>query len=1002
MRVTAQEVLDFYDETMLSLTIDQALEKALSFAGASKEIPNLVYQELLGKLGVDEGEAFTLALAAQGIRVVPEEGIQMASNINIDLLKKKVRAAVLRDGCLYEDAYYDICRDVNGRAVGEFNSWLMNAQVVMKRNPLRKRKKPGQETEYKKDVRKMVQHPDVRKMASKVTSSYHLNKALDELADDEYFEKDKTDFMPPWISREADFSTRHDPLLKQIRNDPRTQINWMERSEIQALLESAGFAVYDNESDEDLREALYQAVEAGDITLEASKKTATKLSDSDAIDFVMVGFEETNEVEHGSGQYTEELKKAIKDFEDALWYALDEWVDAHQNELADTSDESSNTADMYNESVDVYFTLNGEGVGIWDGRWDHFFRDPEKSIPELTVFLKEKLGKYADETGGGSVNEAFTNAVLGSEEFDDEAPQSGLTAADKQSKYRLTISDELRKGIRPQGSELMEEDVGRKLATGFGKCLPIDIGKRIWLKDYGFVMENDEKRDKRKGVVTAGIEDLQVGKEPIACPECGTKYEYEDTVCVECGTPRDNAHDAFYEDHTVGGQTMAGKKTAKNLTTMATPDLSDAVEAVSWWVPEVELGQIEEYVYGALENFVSEHVTDGARWDEWLGDKFTARNFFELSARKTAQRIEEEKRQLEDTIRSRQNQIPGWKKLLDRVRKALDFSELAEVWESIKGTPAFAKKEGNLRVTADDNYPDLKEHMVYTIGRTINKPELRGKKVVFLGWVSAVRGDIRRAKVALLNDDGSQGEEYLVNAYHIINASKKEGNLRVTAAHLYTVIVSTAPNADFSQERNKDPWYAAEQYGNVIGITHGKPKTVWDVKQFEIDIFEEEKLRALENDSRFTIDKVTPTASAAKIDPVEAHIKSIASTFDKAVILIDNDEAKAISAYIANDDIQKTAGLEVFDTIQEKEGMLFPFDSAQHVTFYMGKVKFPIDILFLLDNGLGDLSVKKVVANVQPGSNKQWSCSDTTHVLELVGGTSKKLGVEVGTVCSLV
>lgn len=61
-----------------------------------------------------------------------------------------------------------------------------------------------------------------------------------------------------------------------------------------------------------------------------------------------------------------------------------------------------------------------------------------------------------------------------------------------------TIADEIRKGIRLNGAELRPEDLRRFLDTGFGQVLPIDIGKRVWLRDYGLTMENNEQRDARK------------------------------------------------------------------------------------------------------------------------------------------------------------------------------------------------------------------------------------------------------------------------------------------------------------------------------------------------------------------------------------------------------------------------------------------------------------------------------------------------------------------------
>lgn len=64
---------------------------------------------------------------------------------------------------------------------------------------------------------------------------------------------------------------------------------------------------------------------------------------------------------------------------------------------------------------------------------------------------------------------------------------------------RQAIESQIKEGSRPQGTELKESDVGFPLAWqgGFGQVLPIDVGKRVWSKNYGLVMENNEQRDKR-------------------------------------------------------------------------------------------------------------------------------------------------------------------------------------------------------------------------------------------------------------------------------------------------------------------------------------------------------------------------------------------------------------------------------------------------------------------------------------------------------------------------
>lgn len=56
-------------------------------------------------------------------------------------------------------------------------------------------------------------------------------------------------------------------MKKNKSNEVWKQINWLSREKIVSLFESAGFAVFENEDIQDLREALYDNVESGDITL---------------------------------------------------------------------------------------------------------------------------------------------------------------------------------------------------------------------------------------------------------------------------------------------------------------------------------------------------------------------------------------------------------------------------------------------------------------------------------------------------------------------------------------------------------------------------------------------------------------------------------------------------------------------------------------------------------------------------------------------------------------
>lgn len=201
-----------------------------------------------------------------------------------------------------------------------------------------------------------------------------------------------------------------------------------------------------------------------------------------------------------------------------------------------------------------------------------------------------------------------------------------------------------------------------------------------------------------------------------------------------------------------------------------------------------------------------------------------------LAKKLKAQRIDEEKRQLEDTIRAREDQIPDAQSLLQRVRKAFDFSDLRNIWEEIKMLPAFAT------------------------------------------------------------------------------------------------------------EATKDPVEASIQ---------------------------------------------------------KSARKEFQTATSKKKVQFENC---SFTAHVANTELQKAAGLEAFDELQPNEGMLFPFDNPYRVTFHMGAVKFPIDIIFLMEDPTA-LKVAKIIHNAQPGAIEHWSCPHTSYVLEVVGGTAKKNEIKIGSEC---
>lgn len=102
---------------------------------------------------------------------------------------------------------------------------------------------------------------------------------------------------------------------------------------------------------------------------------------------------------------TPKLQGAVERYESQLVKVLERWIKLHPPKSGMGFGDVWNADAPYN----VLMTLRGEGVGIWDGRWDAFYSEAE--IRELQKYLNKELAKVADNTGGGWLNEAFDSAV---------------------------------------------------------------------------------------------------------------------------------------------------------------------------------------------------------------------------------------------------------------------------------------------------------------------------------------------------------------------------------------------------------------------------------------------------------------------------------------------------------------------------------------------------------------------------------------------------------------
>lgn len=101
---------------------------------------------------------------------------------------------------------------------------------------------------------------------------------------------------------------------------------------------------------------------------------------------------------------TEEVELEAEKYDAAVLEALAELVRKYPPENGTTA------RDLWlaNGPYLILMTLRGEGVGIWDGDWDQFYRDTKPA----EKFLKSKLSRFAGETGTGSLEDAFQSAAF--------------------------------------------------------------------------------------------------------------------------------------------------------------------------------------------------------------------------------------------------------------------------------------------------------------------------------------------------------------------------------------------------------------------------------------------------------------------------------------------------------------------------------------------------------------------------------------------------------------
>jgi hypothetical protein len=101
----------------------------------------------------------------------------------------------------------------------------------------------------------------------------------------------------------------------------------------------------------------------------------------------------------------------------------------------------------------------------------------------------------------------------------------------------------------------------------------------------------------------------------------------------------------------------------------------------------------------------------------------------------------------------------------------------------------------------------------------------------------------------------------------------------------------------------------------------------------------------------------------------------------------------AFTVEIADTDPEREKGLMFRKELPEGRGMLFDFHREQEVGFWMQNTYIPLDMIFIR----GDGRILRIAENTEPLSTRIIPSGGVVRaVLEVIGGTARKLGIAPG------
>ena len=114
---------------------------------------------------------------------------------------------------------------------------------------------------------------------------------------------------------------------------------------------------------------------------------------------------------------------------------------------------------------------------------------------------------------------------------------------------------------------------------------------------------------------------------------------------------------------------------------------------------------------------------------------------------------------------------------------------------------------------------------------------------------------------------------------------------------------------------------------------------------------------------------------------------------EATIEIISKSGVHPFSVELATNDAERERGLMDRKELPEGHGMLFDFEHEAPVAFWMHNTYIPLDMLFIRADG----RILRIAENTEPLSDQLVpSGGPVRAVLEVIGGTSRKLGIAPG------